>query len=75
MNNTRREKLKKALIMINEIRDIVNQICDQEQECLENFPENLQGTDRYDDMEIAVDNLTEAIEKLEEAEEYIQAAI
>ena len=75
MNNTRREKLRKALVMISEVSNIVDQVCDQEQKCLENFPENLQGTDRYDAMENAVDSLTEAVEKLGEVEECIQAAM
>ncbi len=75
MNNARREKLRKALAMISEISSIIDQVCDEEQECLENFPENLQGTDRYDAIENAADSLTEAVEKLGEVEECIQAAI
>lgn len=73
MNNARREKLKKVLVMLSEASNVIDQIYDQEQECMENFPENLQSTDRYDNIEYAVDCLAEAAEKISEAEECIQA--
>lgn len=75
MNNARREKLKKVLVMLSEASNIIDQIYDQEQECMDNFPENLQSTDRYDNIEYAVDCLTEAAEKIGEAEECIQAIV
>lgn len=75
MNNARRERLKNALAMLSEANSIIDQVCYQEQECIENFPENLQNTDRYDNMEYAVDCLTEAVEKIGEVEECIQAVI
>lgn len=75
MNNARREKLKKALTILDEANNIIDQVYDQEQNCLENFPENLQSTERYDAMEAAVDNLTEAIDKIGEAIEFVQIAI
>lgn len=42
---------------------------------MDNMPENLQGTERFERMEDAVDHLSEALEKLDEAKDHIQAAI
>lgn len=53
----------------------MEQVCDKETDCLDNYPENLQSTDRYGRMEDAVDSLNDALEKIGEAKEHIQNAI
>ena len=42
---------------------------------MDNYPENLQGTERFERTELAVDSLNDALEKLEEAKEHIETAI
>jgi len=59
--------------MLSDVASIVEVICDKEEDCIDNYPENLQGTERYEKMEDAVDNLNEALEKIGEAEECIRA--
>lgn len=54
--------------MLEYASDIVSSVIDEEQECLDNMPENLTDSERYQKMEAAV-------EKLEEAAEQIGAAI
>lgn len=75
MNNERRERLRGALRKLNDVHSIVNVVCDKEEDCLDNYPENLQGTERYDRTEAAVDSLNDALEKLDEVTECIQNAI
>lgn len=75
MNNTRRTKLKAAINLIRNSIIIVEQAVDDEQDCLDNMPENLQGSDRYERMEEAVSSLEEAYGYLEKAQEEIENAI
>lgn len=75
MNNERRDRLRGAVRKLSDVQSIVETVCDREGDCLDNYPENLQGTERFERTEEAVDSLNDALEKLEEAKEHIQNAI
>lgn len=75
MDNKRRSRLREAIGMLSNATTVVESVCDKEQDCMDNCPENLQGSERFERMEDAVDNLNDALEKLEEAKEHIEAAI
>lgn len=75
MNETKRRSLREALSLISRAIIITEGVCDKEQDALDNCPENLQSTDRFEAMESAVENLNDAVEKLEEAKSNIEAAI
>lgn len=75
MDNKKRQSLRDALAYLQKTILLVEGVCDREQDCMDNYPENLQGTDAYEKIEAAVDNLEEALEKLESAREYIQTAM
>lgn len=75
MNKRRREDLHGVLSLLTSAICIVQRVCDQEEDCVDSYPENLQGTERYEQMEDAVENLSEALEKLGEAQESIQAVL
>lgn len=75
MNNERRDRLRGAARKLSDVQLIVEAVCDKEQDCLDNYPENLQNTERFERTEAAVDSLSDALEKLEEVKEYIQTAI
>lgn len=75
MNKQRREDLRGVLSLLISAIGIVQRVCDKEEDCMDSYPENLQGSERYEQMEDAVDNLNEALEKLGEAKENIQAAL
>ena len=75
VNEKRRGRLQDALNMLNSVTAIVESVCDSEQDCMDNYPENLQGTEKYERMESAVDRLNDALENIEEVKGYIQSAL
>lgn len=75
MNKQRKDDLRGVLSLLSSAIKIVQRVCDREEDCVDNYPENLQGTERYEQMEDAVDNLNEALERLNEAQESIQAVL
>ncbi len=75
MNANRRGRLNDALKMLSSVAVIVESVCDKEEDCLDNYPENLQSTERFGKIEDAVDNLNEALEKIDDAKGYIESAI
>ena len=60
--------------MLNKASAIIDAARDGEQDALDNMPENLEGTDRYEKMEIAVDNMEDAIEKIDRVVELLTYA-
>lgn len=42
-------------------------LCDKEQDCVANYPENFQDTNQYERSEEAAENLSEALEYLGDA--------
>ena len=75
MNRSRRSYLQQASVLLDGAIDIIRTAKDDEQECLDNLPENLQNSERYETMETAIDSLEEAIEKIEEAKGHIGDAV
>ena len=75
MNKKRRELLKSAKPFLTQAARIIEQAADQECDCLDNVPENLQDTERYEKMERAVENLEAALEHIENARDCISEAI
>lgn len=61
--------------MLTSAATIVDSVCDKEQDCMDNYPENLQGTERFERMEDAVDSLNDALEKIDDAKSSIESAI
>jgi len=74
LNNKRRASLKDAVALLDRAAAIIEQVAEQEQDCLDNIPENLQESDRYEAMETAVDCLEDAAADLESAKEKITEA-
>ena len=82
MNKIRRKQLmewvKKAESWATcgeELRDALEQICSEEQDCFDNMPENLQGSARGMDAENAIDAMNEAIESMNNAIEAAEDAV
>lgn len=75
MDDTRRAILREALDLIRRAKLMVEGACDKENDCIDNYPENLQSTEVFEKMEIAADAMEDAVEKLSEAEESITTAI
>lgn len=67
MNKERRERISTVFDEIcdvrsrlEELRSVIGDIQDEEQEALDCIPENLQGSERYEKGEEAVENLDDA---------------
>lgn len=75
MNKAKRDSLRSALAMLNNAVGIVESVCDKEQDCLDNYPENLQSSERFEKTESAVDSMNDALDNLSAAQECILAAI
>lgn len=76
MNNRRRTQiLINALPLLDRVFDIVNNVCDEEQDALDNIPENLQSGSRYEKIEEAISFLEDAMDEIEGAVSNLQEAI
>lgn len=73
MNKKRRKCIDSVILKINNLQDIIEElqqdiedIAADEQDYLDNIPENLQGSERYEAGENAVENLEAAIDWLDD---------
>lgn len=73
MNNARRKRIKQMLDIVTDIShkcdtlsSLVQDILDEESESLSNMPENLEGSDRWQSISDAVDNLEDARDSIDE---------
>lgn len=74
MNNARRKVISTVIDILGGLQEQIEEILDKEQEAFDNMPESLEGTDRYDAMEEAVDNLDSAVEYFEELIDALECA-
>ena len=86
MNKKRRKCIDSVILKIHKLQDVIEQlqqdiedIAADEQDYLDNIPENLQGSERYEACENAVENLEAAIDWLDdintsELEEFLEDA-
>ena len=74
MNKARRKELEELYDIIYEAKERLEMLHDEEEEYRDNIPENLQGSERYERAEEAVDALDSAMSSLEEALNYIETA-
>lgn len=75
MNKARRKELERAIELMGEARDIIEDCKFEEEEYLENMPENLQYSEKHEMAESAVENMEESIDKLEEAMQNVEDAM
>lgn len=74
MNNGRRKQLVEIGTKLGELREMLELLLDEEQECFENLPESLQQGERGEAMTQAVERMEEALDAMEEAATAIEAA-
>ena len=58
MNNDRRKKLQKIYDQLEELREKLDFIIEDEQTALDNMPESMWETERYENMESGLESLT-----------------
>jgi molecular chaperone GrpE (heat shock protein) len=74
MNKIRRSALQKLQERVTEMREELEVLMEEEEEYRDNMPENLQGSEKYEIADTACDNLSSALDALEEAVSYIESA-
>lgn len=74
MNNQRRKEIDRILGMLEDAKYELDCILDEEQECYDNMPENLQYSERGELAEEAISNIEQALDCIDEAIEYAETA-
>lgn len=72
MNKARRAILIKVCDSLVDLQEEVSTVRDDEEAAMENMPESLQGSDRYEQMEEAVGVLDEANDLFDELMDKLQ---
>lgn len=67
--------MKNAVPLLDRVFDIVSNVCDAEQDALDNIPENLQSSSRYENIEETISFLEDAMDDIEGAISNLQEAI
>lgn len=75
MNKIRRKALQEIYDKLSDLLEELETIKDEEDESRENMPENLQGSERYEQSETASGNIDEAMEYLSSACDSIESAM
>lgn len=75
MNKARRAKINSIINGLNDLKSDLELVHDEEEETMENMPESLQGSARYEAMEEACDNMSDAMDALDEAIESLEAVM
>ncbi len=75
MNSARRDKLRIAADMLESCYRLIDQVHDEEADCMDNIPENLQSSEMYIRIEDNVENLGDALDILESAMSVLEAVI
>ena len=75
MNARRRKQIEKLIPLLEDIQSDIEMIKDGEQEALDNTPESLQESERYQISEEAVDNLDCAWDSVQEVIDYLQEVV
>lgn len=75
MNKLRRKALQEIFDKLSDLREEVESLMQEEDENRENMPENLRGSERYEQSETASYNMEEAAEYISSACESIGNAM
>lgn len=75
MNKQRRNRLQKVIDKLEELKQEVSSICEEEQEAYDNMPESLQDGERGSQMYENISNLEDRESDFEELIEYLQEVI
>ena len=75
MNAKRRKALNEIEQKIIELKDDLETIREEEEDYMENMPENLWGSERYDNAQESIDELEEAKDNLEAVVSLIESVV
>lgn len=74
MNNKRRKELDELYEQVEDLKFKLDTIREDEETYKDNIPENLQGSERYETAEEAVEALDNAVDEFDEILQYIDTA-
>ena len=75
MNNTRRKAIENVIEMISNARLALDELREEEEEYMNNIPENLTGSERYEKAEEACYEMEDIVSSLEEMEGRLEEVI
>lgn len=75
MNKQRRKELNEIINKLSELRDDLESLTSEEEECYDNMPENLQYSEKGERIEAAVESLNDALDSIDNAIDSINEAI
>ena len=75
MNKDRRARIQALLNKLEDIKEDIDFIKDEEQEYYDNMPENFQMGEKGDKAQEAIDNLDYAYSSIEGVVEYLEEAL
>ena len=75
MNKLRRKTLQRIFDQLTDLREEIEAVKDEEDESRENMPENLQGSERYEQSETASSNMDEAMEYISSACDCLESVL
>lgn len=71
MNNKRRKEISKIVSTLEDVRDRLSEVVDEEQSAFDNMPESIQGSNRGCESEEAIGYLSDALDSVQSALEYL----
>lgn len=75
MNNERRKKLQEIITELNDLATRIGDIRDEEQEAYDNMPESLQGGEKGDLAQAAIDAMETVINDLENSQGELEGIV
>ena len=75
MNKLRRKTLQRIFDQLSDLREEIEAVKEEEDESRENMPENLQGSERYEQSETASSNMDEAMEYISSACDSLESVL
>lgn len=75
LNDKRRNLIKGVKATLDDVESRLDVIRDDEEDSLNNMPDNLQYSDRYERLEAAVDALNDALELIDQLKDRLDDAV
>lgn len=75
MDILRRKRIKVMIDILYDLKNQLDDVFDDEQDYRDSIPENMQGGERYEKADEACDNLSDAVDGLDEVISSLEAAI
>ena len=72
MNAARRKSLTEVTNLLQQAKDLLETVMDEERDALYNMPDSLRESDRGEEMEAGLDSMEEALNEIDSAMDQIE---